>query len=72
MTHTFELILEDLSLQGEINFTGSGVPELSINSPINLSLSKYTRIGSFLSRCAELFKDYGEITKIEVRKKEEV
>jgi hypothetical protein len=68
MTHTFEVICEQLRLQGEISFNNSNC-QITTNDPINLSLPKYKAVGEFLSLCNVMSKDYGEITKLEIVKK---
>jgi hypothetical protein len=69
MTHTFEIVVDDLNLMGEINLDSPGTPEISTNSAINMPLPSLKAIGSFLTKCAELYRDYGNITKLEIKKK---
>jgi len=69
MTHTFEVMIADLNLIGEVGLNDSGMPEICTDEAINMSLSAYKTIGDFLSKCAGLSKKYGEITKIEIKKK---
>jgi hypothetical protein len=69
MTHTFEIICEQLTLQGEISFRDNMPCQITTDNPINLSLTKYKDVHDFLSCCNVLAKDYGEITKLEIVKK---
>lgn len=68
-THTYEIIVGDVNQQGEISFNGGTNTTLTMNEkPVNMSLKEYKRIGKFLSGIEQICKDYGEITKIEIRK----
>lgn len=69
-THTYEIELESLSLEGEMSFNGGGSAQISASGVIDKTLPQYKSLIKLWSLFNELCKDYGPITKIEIVDKE--
>ncbi len=68
-THTFQIKINGIDIEGELSFNGGVAPRVSIDSSIDLKLTEYKAIGGFLDRLHNLHDVYGVIDTIEILKK---
>jgi len=64
-THTYEIVVGNGKIEGEISFNGSGKPEYSTEDPIDMPLKESKCINMLFQRLAELNRICGSIEKVE-------
>jgi hypothetical protein len=68
MTHTFEIIINGNSIEGQMEFVKGAGTKITIAQPIAISGRMLGRIKELLDFHSGITQDYGEIDKIEVRR----
>ena len=70
-THTFEFEIDDLEINGEIEFNTDGVMSYKTNEPIDgITLKKANRFHALLREFKNVFDCFGGIKKIKLEIKE--
>jgi len=67
-THTFEIAVNGISINGEMNFNSGNVPGVKFNSAFEMEMKEFDSMNEFLKQLQKICK-CGEIKKIEILKK---
>ena len=69
-THTIHLKINGIDIEGEMSFNGSTDPQIKITTQdVEMKISRFNRVGSFLNQVIDLSKACGDVGKIEILKK---
>lgn len=69
-THTFEVRIGDIVIEGEISFNGEGKPMYKLTDGNDeMQIGQHQQMAMLFEQIYILCKKCGEITKIEIKKK---
>jgi hypothetical protein len=68
-THTFEIIINGMNVEGEMHFGDGGVPKVKFNNPFEMTMHELNHLVELLTVFNRTCAECGEITKIEIVKK---